>query len=177
MRAHRVLQRVSEVDLLWLSAFRARARWLACVVWLFACTQASAQDQPAPAANSGQGEIIEDPELAGSAPSSTGSASGSGEVIDDPELRQGTPSQSPAPASDGGGSGSPSSEVHLVLHTRGNRDLKQDDPREEIWESTTIFALDATLRRSERLRFGLGLSARYHFASLAHDLPDAIAGG
>jgi hypothetical protein len=31
------------------------------------------------------------------------------------------------------------------------------------------------LRRSERLRFGLGLSARYHFASLAHDLPDARA--
>jgi hypothetical protein len=150
----------------------AFARWLAAFAWLLWSTHSAAQARPETAARSGQDELIADPELAGSAPSS--SASSTSEVIDDPELRSST--SSAGAASDGGGSSSaPSSEVHLVLHTRGNRDLKQDDVREEIWESTTVLSLDATLRRSERLRFGIGLNARYHFASLAHDLPDARA--
>ena len=65
--------------------------------------------------------------------------------------------------------------MRLVLHLRGNRDLEQDDPREEIWEATGALIIDATLRRSQDLRFGLGLIARYHYASLAADVPDATA--
>ena len=133
------------------------------------------------AAVSGE-EVISDPELAGTPPSDSAAAAGGGggEIIEDPELSGSAPSARSGGASDGGGSsagsgGGPSSEVHLTLHARGNRDLKQDDPREEIWESTAVLSLDATLRRSERLRFGLGLNARYHFASLARDLPDARA--
>lgn len=69
----------------------------------------------------------------------------------------------------------PASEVHFVLHLRGNRDLSRDDAREEIWESTALLSMDATLRRSESLRFGLGVMARYHFASLERSLPDVSA--
>jgi hypothetical protein len=103
-----------------------------------------------------QDQMIEDPELA-SAPA--------------PEAISGKPS---APAPDAA-SQHPDSEVHLTLHARGNRDLRQDDPREEIWESTTLAVLDATLRRSDSLRFGIGLVARYHVASLAHAVSDAQA--
>ncbi|MET0386099.1 MAG: hypothetical protein ABW321_09090 [Polyangiales bacterium] len=118
------------------------------------------------------GSVISDPEL-GDLPSSDASSS-DGAIIDDPELA-GTGSSTPTPSLDTGSRPAPTSEVHLVLHARGNRDLRQDDPREEIWESTTLFSLDAILRRSDSLRFGLGLVARYHFASLAADLPDAKA--
>lgn len=149
-------------------------RWLTCGLWLLAATRTTAQYDPGVAAGGGGGdEVIADPELAGSAPSSSSASSGD-EVIEDPELRTNAASKR-ADAAASGGSAAPQSEVHLVLHTRGNRDLKEDDPREEIWESSTVLSLDATLRRSERLRFGIGLNARYHFASLAHDLPDARA--
>jgi hypothetical protein len=53
--------------------------------------------------------------------------------------------------------------------------VHRDDPREEVWESTTVAALDATIRRSDHLRFSLGLVARYHVAALAHAVPDARA--
>lgn len=125
-------------------------------------------------AQSGE-EVIQDPELTGSANASSSTSSGGEEVIADPELSGSANAPSASAANSGSQSSClapPASEVHLVLHTRGNRDLRQDDPREEIWESTTILTLDATLRRSDSLRFGLGLMARYHFASLAHSLPD-----
>lgn len=114
------------------------------------------------AQSGGADEVIEDPELAGS----TGD-----EVIEDPELSAAR-SVSSARTSD---SSAPVSELHLTLHIRGNRDLKADDPREEIWEGTGALILDATLRRSDSLRFGLGMVARYHFASLAADVADASA--
>lgn len=119
------------------------------------------------AQGSGAEEVIEDPELAGIP--SGGSDSGDEQVIDDPEL------SAAAASSSSSASAGPVSELHLTLHIRSNRDLKQDDPREEIWEGTGALIFDATLRRSDSLRFGLGLVARYHYASTALDLPDAAA--
>lgn len=118
-------------------------------------------------------ETVDDPEL-GPAPS-RGSSS-DGEVIDDPDL-QGAPQVTGGSSTHDDSLPPPvlPSEIHFTLQTRGNRDLVQDDPREEVWEETTLLAIDATLRRSESLRFGLGLVARYHFGSLAHDVADAKA--
>lgn len=126
---------------------------------------------------SGGEEVIQDPELAGDA-SGFSSDSGGDQVIDDPELAAQTSSAAGSgntSSASTGDSGAPVSELHLTLHVRGNRDLKQDDPREELWEGTAALILDATLRRSERLRFGLGMIARYHYATLAEDVPDASA--
>jgi hypothetical protein len=82
------------------------------------------------------------------------------EAIQDPELDlQGDPASATACTR-----AAATSEVHLTLHTRANRDLRDESPREETWESTTQLALDATLRRSDELRFGVGLVGRYHVA-------------
>jgi hypothetical protein len=120
-----------------------------------------------------QEEVIQDPELAGTQSSHTSESAGD-EVIADPELA-GAATGAAATSFSSEASTAPVSELHLTLHVRGNRDLKQDDPREEVWEGTGALILDATLRRSDSLRFGLGLVARYHYASLAADVPDASA--
>ena len=91
----------------------------------------------------------------------------------DPELAGSPPSEAPAATTSTNGSPPQAAEVRLVLHTRGERDFRHEDPREEIWQSTTVAALDASLRRSESLRFSLGILARYHVAALAHNVPDA----
>jgi hypothetical protein len=136
------------------------------IAWQLAITPARAQSLS-------DEEVIADPELAGS-PMASGTAADDGEqIIADPELA-GTSSSSSS-ASSAGSSSAPQSEVHLTLHLRGNRDLRQEDVREELWEGTGALILDATLRRSEDLRFGLGLIARYHYAALAADVPDARA--
>lgn len=120
--------------------------WLSIVAWLAGSAFTAAAD-------GGDEEILSDPELAGT--------------------------ESVAPPADAPidtGPSAATSEVHLLLHTRANRDLRADDPREEVWESTTLFALDAMLRRSESLRFGIGLMGRYHYAALEHALADTSAG-
>jgi hypothetical protein len=120
-------------------------------------------------------EVIDDPELAGTSAGTSG-AGADEQVIDDPELA-GTRS-SPAASSVSSSSetsAAPVSELHLTLHLRGNRDLQQDDLREELWEGTAALILDATLRRSDHLRFGLGMVARYHYAALGLDVADAKA--
>ena len=119
--------------------------------------------------------VISDPELGPAPSSSSSSAASDGEVIDDPDLAASSTSAGHSSSSSDSPSPVLPSEIHFVLQSRGNRDLKLDDPREELWESTTLLMIDATLRRSESLRFGLGFVARYHFASLAHDVPDAKA--
>jgi hypothetical protein len=106
--------------------------------------------------------------------SDVGSAAGDEALIVDPELT-GSPPSEPAPTGGSDAAQLQAADVRLVLHARAARDLRQDDPREEIWESTTIAALDATLRRSESLRFTLGMLARYHFAALAQAVPDAVS--
>ena len=95
------------------------------------------------------------------------------EVIADPELG-GSPSVAPAaPAVEPTGF---AAEARLVLHSRFGADIQHGDPHEEVWESTSIAALEATLRRSDTLRIGLGVRARYHAAWLAAPVADAVAG-
>jgi hypothetical protein len=134
--------------------------------------QASSQTRSKGA--SGGDETIVDPELAGSPPSQVASGSSSSQLITDPELA-GTASSEPAAQASSSTSQPEAADVRLVLHSRVARDLFDADPREETWESTTIAALDATMRRSESLRFGIGFVVRYHFASLASAVPDAPA--
>lgn len=107
-----------------------------------------------------------------------GSAVASGAVaqeerIDDPEL-SGQPIASPAPASS---AEVPAfvSEARLGLHSRLSLDYLHSDAREETWENTTIATLEATVRRSEQLRFVVGMRARYHVSLLSQDLPDEPA--
>ena len=140
-------------------------------VWLSLALAVTASN--ARAESSGE-EVIEDPELAGTQSSSAGD-SGGDEVISDPELSAAAGSVSSSSSATTSDTSAPVSELHLTLHIRSNRDLKEDDPREEIWEGTGALILDATLRRSDSLRFGLGLVARYHYAALALDVPDASA--
>ena len=105
--------------------------WLAAAVWLAWPDTTAAQ-----AAAYGGGEIIDDPELA-SSPASEGQNAGdgsSGQNIDDPELRGSTPGTRGSGGFEGDSSSSagPSSDVHLTLHARGNRDLLLNKQGEAI---------------------------------------------
>jgi len=97
------------------------------------------------------------------------------QLIEDPELGPDLPPLTHAPAPSVARDYTPQSEVHMALHTRVNRDFVQDYAREDIWESISILTLDATLRRSETLRLGVGMLGRYRVASLARSLPDQPA--
>jgi hypothetical protein len=141
---------------------------------------AAASPEPAPAAPiapehaaaAGGDDVIQDPELAGAiAPARAAASSGDG-LIDDPELSGTAPSKTSFTESSSSSSPDPG-DVRLVLHTRLWRDLHVDDPREEILDSTTVAAMEATLRRSDKLRFSIGVVASYHYASLQNDVPDA----
>ena len=145
------------------------ARWVLLASCALAC---AARPVPFVLAQASS-EVIEDPELAGSPPSDAGSSTASGEVIEDPELANAPPSD--ATSGSNTSSGSSGADVRLVLHMRLSRDLREEDPREEVWDSTTVAALDATLRRSDSLRFALGLVARYRYSRLARAVSDARA--
>jgi hypothetical protein len=95
------------------------------------------------------------------------------EQIDDPEL-SGQLSASHAPASS---AEVPAfvSEARLGVHSRLSLDYLHSDAREETWENTTIATIEANVRRSERLRFVVGVRARYHVSLLSQDLPDEAA--
>jgi hypothetical protein len=128
---------------------------------------APAAPEAAPAAAStatppsaGQDQILFDPELQGTAsPSEPAAAANSSAAPTSP---------SPAPTSG-------DAQVRAVLHTRFAADTWQQDPREDVYDSTTLATLEASVRRSEKLRFALGLRARYHVSALAHDVADASA--
>src|SRR5688500_17579486 len=109
-------------------------------VWLSLALVVTA---PYARAQSSGDEVIEDPELAGTR-SSSASDSGGDEVISDPELGSAATSSSGFNSTSTSESSAPVSELHLTLHIRSNRDLKEDDPREEIWEGTGALILDAT---------------------------------
>jgi hypothetical protein len=66
-------------------------------------------------------------------------------------------------------------EARVVLHTRAATKTQRNDPGQDIYQSTTLATFDATVRRSESLRFVVGLRARYHFASMAANTADAVA--
>lgn len=128
------------------------------------------EEAPAAPPRHADSEIIEDPELA-----ARGGAGGEseGDRIEDPELAGAQRSQSSADMA----SAAPSfaSDARLVLHSRLGMDTRRGDPREETWEGTTIASLEASVRRSETLRFALGVRLRHHVSSLSHAVPDAAA--
>lgn len=95
------------------------------------------------------------------------------EQIEDPELA-GKSAVAPAPAAS---NEAPAfvSETRFGLRSRLALDYLHSDAREETWESSTNAWLEATVRRSERLRFVVGMRARYHVALLSHDVPDETA--
>jgi hypothetical protein len=117
---------------------------------------------PAPA---GADEIIADPELS-AVPSSAGSA-GADEVIADPELGAEPAFSEPR--------AEPNGEAHVVLHSRLGMDTQWQDPREDVWEATQIALFEARIRRSESLRFALGLRARYFLGARTQAAPDSSA--
>lgn len=95
------------------------------------------------------------------------------EVIDDPELESAS-SQPPAPAtSNATAPAGFEGDARLRLHGRFGMDVYHSDPREEVWESTSLAILETTLRRSEDLRIALGVRARYHVGWLAEPVADS----
>jgi hypothetical protein len=93
-----------------------------------------------------------------------------GEVILDPELSDLPPPPPPEPVS-----AEPNGDFHVQLRSRLGVDVVRDDPREDVWEFTELAVLEAKVRRSEHLRFALGVRVRYLFATRQDDTSDANA--
>jgi hypothetical protein len=93
-----------------------------------------------------------------------------GEVILDPELSDLPPPPPPEPVS-----AEPNGEFRVQLRSRVGVDLVRDDPREDVWEFTELAVLEAKVRRSEHLRFALGVRIRYLYATREADTSDANA--
>ncbi|MFI5306117.1 MAG: hypothetical protein ACHQ53_02120 [Polyangiales bacterium] len=97
-------------------------------------------------------------------------ASKTDEVIEDEELKavhaQPPPS---APAAE------PNGDVNVVLRSRAGVATAWDEPRKDVFESTTIALFEAHVRRSERLRFVVGVRARYLYATRQAATADASA--
>ncbi len=96
------------------------------------------------------------------------------EVIDDPELA-GVPVVAPAAAASNAASDAPTGEVRVVLRTRIGVDFRHESPREDVVEATQIGLVEAHVRRSERLRFAVGVRVRHLIAAREHATPDADA--
>jgi hypothetical protein len=92
------------------------------------------------------------------------------EIILDPELGDLPPPPPPAPVS-----AEPNGEVRVLIRSRVGVDLVRDDPREDVWELTQLALFEAKVRRSERLRFAVGVRVRHLFATREEDTSDANA--
>src|ERR1700712_3076770 len=122
-------------------------------------------------------EVIEDPELASSAASSSTGSSGE-TVIEDPELAGNGSSQSNSSGFASSASAAApqfASDARMIWHSRLGMDLRYGDPREETWENNNIVVLEANIRRSESLRFAFGTRIRLYAGALSRDVPDAKA--
>lgn len=97
---------------------------------------------------------------------------GGEEIILDPELSGVSSSQQPASTPV---SSQPNGEAHVSLRSRVGVDIVRDAPREDIWEFTQIAIFEAKVRRSERLRFEVGVRVRHFFAMREAATPDANA--
>jgi hypothetical protein len=105
-------------------------------------------------------EEIVDPELTANPPSSAPSGD---EVIVDPELTQKAPES--GDEGDSGGFWTPTGQLQLVLRSRIGVDLQWADLNQEVFENTEILLLEAQIRRSERIRFEVGVRARYELTA------------
>jgi hypothetical protein len=91
------------------------------------------------------------------------------ELILDPEL-----SDVPAPpAASPPVTAEPNGEAHFSLRSRVGVDITREEPREDIWEFTQIATFEAKVRRSEHVRFAVGLRIRHWFAMRQTDTDDA----
>src|SRR6187431_2061795 len=93
-----------------------------------------------------------------------------GEIILDPELSDLPPPPPPEPVS-----AEPNGDFHVQLRSRVGVGLIRDDPREDVVEFTELAVLEAKVRRSEHLRFALGVRIRYLYATRGDDTSDANA--
>jgi hypothetical protein len=95
------------------------------------------------------------------------------EIILDPELSGIAPPPEPNPAVQPAAAAAPNGEVRAQLHSRVALDTRRDAPREDLWEATQVGLLEARVRRSETLRFALGLRVRHQYAVRRDDTPEA----
>jgi hypothetical protein len=65
--------------------------------------------------------------------------------------------------------------VRMVLRSRFGADVQWEDPREEVWEATQLMLLEATVRRSENLRFMVGIRARHQYSAMREDTVESQA--
>jgi hypothetical protein len=107
------------------------------------------------------------------APSSDEAASTGDEIILDPELSAIAPPPPESPAGATPAPAEPNGEIRAQLHSRVALDLGQNAPREDLWELTQVGLFEARVRRSESLRFAVGLRIRHLFATRRNDTPDA----
>lgn len=107
------------------------------------------------------------------APPGDQAASADDEIILDPELSGVAPPPSSAPAEATELPAEPNGEIRAQLHSRVALDLGHNAPREDLWELTQVGLLEARVRRSESLRFAVGLRVRHLFAIRRNDTPDA----
>ena len=116
------------------------------------------------------GEVIDDPELAGSSGSSDvsgGLSGGDDEVIADPELADLRTEVAEI--------GDLPTELRAVVHSRISRDLFRDRLTEEVWKVQHLAQLEAKLRPDERTRIAVGARLRYGLYSMEQDEPDSGA--
>jgi hypothetical protein len=164
-------------DIFW-PVRRARLSFGLCVRLLAASIAAQLVGptlKPALAQAGAGSEIIADPEL------QTAGGDENGETIADPELQSSgaeviaDPELGGLSVDDSAMRAEPNGEVRLELHTRLGVDTEWQDPREDVFEGQQIVLLEARVRRSEDVRFALGVRARYWYARFAHDVPDSGA--
>jgi hypothetical protein len=141
-------------------------------VFVCACTLTLAASRGA-FAQAGE-EVIADPELAGSASSSSSSAGGES-VIEDPELAGSSGARSSSSGFNNSSAPEFLSTASLLWRSRLGMDLRYSDPREETWENTNIAVLEAEVRRSESLAFKMGTRLRLYAGALTRDVADAQA--
>jgi hypothetical protein len=115
-------------------------------------------------------QSIRDPELDAAQGTTEPSVASGEEVIADPELQT-----LAKPAAASGPPPDPNGQIHVLLRSRVGMDTVWQDPLEDVWEATQIAVFEARVRRSEHLRFEVGLRVRYMFASRAHATTDADA--
>jgi hypothetical protein len=103
------------------------------------------------------------------------SASADEEIILDPELSGVAPPPTAASSEAASPPAEPNGEIRAQLHSRIAMDLGQNAPREDLWELMNVALFEARVRRSESLRFAVGLRIRHLFALRRNDTPDADA--
>lgn len=121
---------------------------------------------PAPSDSPGGSEVIEDPELAGTAASPASAGASDSGVIDDPELAGTPPPPPPEPeqeteSDDSGGGSDTSTYFVLDYHSRLGVDTRWQNNSEEVLDNQNYLTLEIHHTASEKLRLAVGARLRY----------------